>query len=185
MSPRASAAPEEITAPDGAATPTHIDLDPRVLDARRTLAHASALVETARARRQGLRRGGRGERGDARDLARLEAERDLPQARIDERAAEIEALQDGEALAAVRAAVRAEASAVLTPLIREAVDALVQRLQDVEREEHAALLRILQTWTDTMGSGHANAQHLVLPFFASGGSTPPDPARDVGAVLGD
>jgi hypothetical protein len=119
--------PPPVLTADVAPRMTPIHEDSRLVEVRRRAAKAVALCETAVQRRKTLQRVL--DEPGAPGLARMEAERDLPAARVAEREAEIGLLTAQAEEKAVRAQVVTEIKTAARPRIRAALDRLNARLE--------------------------------------------------------
>jgi hypothetical protein len=155
-----------------------VDQDPRVVEVQRRLAQAGAHAEAAEGQVKRVR--AILVAADAPDRARLQAQNEIDQAERAWRTAEIDHQTIGAELGEVRALVRTELQAALTPRLRAAVGAVADALQRVRDTEHAALMDLLDEWLRLLGSGHPSASNLVAAFLTEpqpGAGTPLDTWR--------
>lgn len=125
------------------------------------LAEAAEGLDRARARVADLQRILR-DPGAGR-LARLEAERDLPEARIAEATAEIRVLELAEEAKAARDRHRAEQDRLYGPAVKQAGAALHTALERVRDTEFAALIRALDAYMQATGNAFPGADALAWP----------------------
>lgn len=141
-------------------------------DVRRRFAQAAALFETATARVRTLQ--GTVDSANSTKLARLEAARDLPAARVEEAKAEIVVLTLQAEETRVRDELVAERKARAKPLIKAALANLDRRLL-AAREAQDELLALLEQVQGALGPNYGGwASECLFQWFVK----PPHASED-------